>query len=55
MDLGGAYGLHMDILFDLLPLVTQELFMSNFVLHCTFMSYVLHELCDLNLNLVCNM
>ena len=55
MDLEGAYGLHMDILFDLLPLVTHELFMSNFVLHCTFMSYVLHELCDLNLNLVCNM
>ena len=55
MDLGGAYGLRMDILFDLLPLVTHELFMSNFVLHCTFMSYVLHELCDLNLNLACNM
>ena len=29
MDLGGAHGLRMDILFDLLPLATHILFVLN--------------------------
>jgi len=33
MDLGGAHGLRMDILFDLLPLATNVLFASNVVHH----------------------
>ena len=31
MDLGGAHGIRMEILFALLPLATHDLYMSNFV------------------------
>ena len=49
LDLGGAHGLHMEILLFCFRLLLL-LLVSNFVLHCTFV-YYLASICGLNLNI----
>ena len=58
LDLGGAHGLHIEIIRFRFPLVTLILFVLNFI-HvelCCFarLFYCLSWICGLNVNMVCN-
>ena len=57
MDLGGAHGLRMEILFDLLPLATHVLLVLNSIalhVYALCLAWTRLVICGLNLNLVCN-